>query len=77
MQKLLLQIEPLSCPACGKKVEDIILKQPGVMAVKVFFRLGRVRTEFDETVTSAECLETIVSNLGYAVKINKCLKREQ
>ena len=43
MTKLLFEITPLACPSYGKKVEDYLNDQKGIVSVKVFHRLGKVR----------------------------------
>jgi len=39
MSKALFQITPLDCPGCGKKIEDRLLKQSGVISVRICPRL--------------------------------------
>lgn len=74
MSKALFRITPLGCPGCGKQIEDKLLKQGGVISVKVFPRLGRIRTEFDETKSNAEHLESMIGSLGYVVELKKRTK---
>ena len=74
MSKALFQITPLGCPGCGKQIEDKLLKQGGVISVKVFPRLGRIRTEFDEKKTNAKHLEGMIGSWGHDVELKKLNK---
>ncbi|AFM00229.1 copper chaperone [Desulfitobacterium dehalogenans ATCC 51507] len=74
MSKVLFQITPLSCPGCGKQIHEKLMEQDGVIIVKVFPRLGRIRTEFDEAKTNAAHLEGLIGSWGHAVELKK-LKR--
>ncbi len=76
MGKVLFKITPLRCPSCGKEIEDILLEQRGVLSAKVLPKIGRVRTEFDETETDAEHLEKTIGSLGYAVERKDMIKEE-
>jgi len=71
MGRALFQITPLGCPSCGKEIEDKLLKQGGVLSVKVFSRIGRIRMEFDETKTNAEHLEGMIDSWGHVVELKK------
>lgn len=71
MSKALFQIIPIGCPGCGKQIEGKLLEQGGVLSVKVFPRLGRIRTEFDETKTNAEHLEATIGSWGHHVELKK------
>jgi len=51
MSKVLFQITPLRCHGCGKEIEDKLLEHRGVLWAKVFPKIGRIRTEFDESET--------------------------
>ncbi|MDD4766515.1 MAG: heavy-metal-associated domain-containing protein [Desulfotomaculaceae bacterium] len=74
MIKALFQITPLGCPGCGKQIEDKLLQQGGVISAKVFPRLGRIRTEFDETKTNAEHLEGLIGSWGHDVDLKILIK---
>lgn len=71
MLKVLLQLEPLACPSCGKKIEEELSTQKGVISVKAFPRLSKVRTELSEKEMNVEQLENIIKDLGYTVKSRK------
>ncbi|MFA5634573.1 MAG: heavy-metal-associated domain-containing protein [Anaerovoracaceae bacterium] len=76
MGKVLFQIRPLRCPGCGKEIEDKLLGLCGVLSAKVLPKIGRVRTEFDETKTDAEHLEKTIDGWGYAVKLKELEKED-
>ena len=71
MTKLLFQITPLDCASYGKKIEDYLNDQKGIVSVKVFHRLGKVRIVFDETKENAEQFAEVIENLGYTVRSKK------
>ena len=76
MKKALFQIPPLGCRICGKKIEDYFNQQIGIISIKVFDLLGKIRIKFDETKVLAETLEEIIENLGYPV-LSKTLYEEE
>lgn len=71
MKKAVLNMEPFTCPSCIKKIETTLLKVDGVKAVKVLFNAGRVRTEYDSSITSVEAMADVVTRLGYRVLSTK------
>jgi copper chaperone CopZ len=73
MAKAVFQVvsEPLDCAGCFKKVEDRFIHAVGIVSVKAFPQLGRIRIEFKETEVSPEQLETIIVNSGYQVESKK------
>ena len=71
MTKLLFQINPLACASYGKKIEDYLHDQKGIVSVNVFHRLGKVRVVFDETKANAEQLAEVIEKLGYTVRFKK------
>lgn len=73
MSKALFQITPLNCPGCGKQIEDKLLKQGDIIAVKVFPGLGRIRMEFDETKINAEYLEGLIGSWGHNVELKSLI----
>lgn len=68
MTKAIMQLDTLTCPSCMTKIQKALEKQPGVQAVKVLFNASKVKVSFDETVTTAETLADVVTELGYTVK---------
>ncbi len=73
MAKAIFQVamEPIECTGCFKKLEDEFLRTIGVISVKAFPQIGRVRLEFKETEVSPEHLETIIVNCGYQIESKK------
>lgn len=67
MKKIVLNLEPLTCPSCIKKIEGALNKMEGVVEAKVLFNSGKVRAQFDENKIEAETIANTVSRLGYPV----------
>jgi len=65
--KKTIQLEELVCPMCAQKIETALKKAPGVTAVTVLYNASKAKVEFDETVTSLEDLEKVITGIGYAV----------
>ncbi|MCC3356277.1 heavy-metal-associated domain-containing protein [Bacillus sp. REN16] len=67
METIKLQLEPLTCPSCIKKIETKLGKMEGVEEAKVLFNSSKVKATFDtDRVTKAQIAETI-EKLGYQV----------
>lgn len=71
MKKIELQLEPLSCPSCIKRIEKTMNKEKGVQDAKVLFNSSKVKAMFDESVVEADHLTEIIEKLGYPVKKTK------
>lgn len=71
MSKVVIQLDPVSCPSCIKKIEGAISKVVGVEEVKVLFNSSKVKADFDETLTSGEAIRQIIEKLGYGVQTMK------
>lgn len=71
MKKVAMQLEPLTCPSCIKKIETALNKTEGVHSVKVLFNSSKVVTEFDEAQMEASKLSDTVKKLGYSVLSTK------
>lgn len=74
MKKAVLTMEPFTCPSCIKKIESTLLKVDGVKQAKVLFNAGKVRIEFDGSITNADALTDVVTRLGYTVLSTKTSK---
>lgn len=74
MKKAVLTMEPFSCPSCVKKIENTLLKVAGVKEAKVLFNAGRIRIEFDSSLTNVDTLADVVVRLGYPVVSTKLSK---
>lgn len=71
MRKIEMQLEPLSCPSCIKRIEKALAKEKGVEHSKVLFNSSKVKAEFDDSIVSAEKLAELLEKLGYPVKKTK------
>lgn len=67
MKKLVLGLEPLSCPSCIKKIETALNNTNGVEEAKVLFHSNKVRILFQEEAVQADALKKVVTELGYPV----------
>lgn len=67
MKKAVFTMEPFTCPSCIKKIEGTLLKVDGVKQAKVLFNAGKVRIEFDSSVTNVDVLADVATRLGYPV----------
>ncbi|MGG0668346.1 heavy-metal-associated domain-containing protein [Sporosarcina koreensis] len=67
MKKIVLNLEPLTCPSCIKKIEGALKKLDGVEEAKVLFNSGKVRAQFDESKIAADTIAKTVSGLGYPI----------
>lgn len=66
MQKVVLQLDELTCPSCLTKIEGALKATEGVESVKVLFNAGKVKMDVKEGV-DAEDLAKVVDKLGYKV----------
>lgn len=67
MKKAILQLEPLTCPSCIKKIEGAMAKTKGVESAKVLFNAGKVRAEYDSSQVELSDLANVIEGLGYKV----------
>lgn len=68
MSQAVIQLGPVTCPSCIKKIEAAVSKIEGVETVKVLFNSSKVKAEFDEKMTSADAISEIIQKLGYSVQ---------
>jgi len=68
MEKAILQLGALTCPSCMQKIEHAVANQTGVNSVKVLFNASKVKTEYDNQLTSVDTLRTAIEQLGYDVQ---------
>jgi len=59
-----LRSNEFSCPSCIDKIEQHLVKQPGISAAKVHFNTGRIVVDHDGT-PSTETLIKAVGEVGY------------
>ncbi|MGE4589491.1 MAG: heavy-metal-associated domain-containing protein [Acidaminococcaceae bacterium] len=69
MQKATIQLETLTCPSCGQKIENATKSLNGVEkeSVKVLFNSSKVKFDFDAEKISVEDVEKAITALGYEV----------
>ncbi len=67
MTKKTYQLETLSCPSCGLKIEGMLKKTEGIAESEVLFNSARVKVSFDETKIDAEEIKNRIQRLGYEV----------
>ncbi|WP_186579924.1 heavy-metal-associated domain-containing protein [Aquibacillus kalidii] len=67
MTKAVLQLEPLTCPSCIKKIESTLDKTEGIKSARVLFNSSKVKVEFDELQIETIQVERTISRLGYPV----------
>lgn len=70
MQKANIQLETLTCPSCGQKIESAVKALNGVdkESVQVLFNSSKVKLIFDEKILAIEKIEKGIEALGYIVK---------
>lgn len=71
MEKVIIQLESLTCPSCIQKIESAVRKLQGVKKVNVLFNASKVKAEIDNKETSADKLTGVIENLGYTVENTK------
>jgi copper chaperone len=69
MKKATIQLETLTCPSCGQKIESAVKALNGVDkdSVQVLFNSSKVKLVFDGEVLSVEKIEKAISSLGYGI----------
>jgi len=71
MNKVVIQLDPVTCPSCIKKIESAVTKLDGVQTAKVLFNSSKVKADFDETKTSGDAISQVIEKLGYGVQTVK------
>lgn len=66
-KKIVMELESITCPSCGKTIQDALERATGVEQVSVLIHSNRVRINYHDDVISNNQLEEIVTNLGYPV----------
>lgn len=66
MKQIVMQLETLSCPTCGAKIEGALKKTKGVKNPEVLFNSSRVKLTIDEAIIDTEGVKKVISSLGYA-----------
>lgn len=70
MKKATIQLETLTCPSCGQKIEGAIKSLNGLEkeSIKVMFNSSKVKFNFDGEKVSIQEVENAIMTLGYEVK---------
>jgi len=68
MSQAVIQLGPVTCPSCIKKIEAAVSKIDGVETVKVLFNSSKVKAEFDGDKTSGNDISETIQKLGYEVQ---------
>ncbi|WP_099974094.1 heavy-metal-associated domain-containing protein [Lactobacillus terrae] len=68
MNKVVYQLDTLTCPSCMQKIETAVNKQPGVKNVRVLFNSSKVKVELNRSKVSATDIKQVIEKLGYTVK---------
>lgn len=63
--KAVFQVRPFECTACVKRIEKQLTDEAGVISVKIFPRLRKVRIKFDETTIP---IKKILRHWGYPIQ---------
>ena len=75
MSQAVIQLGPVTCPSCVKKIESAVSKIDGVETVKVLFNSSKVKAEFNGNKTSGNDISEIIQKLGYSVEHVKVSQR--
>jgi copper ion binding protein len=67
MTTVKLQLEPLTCPSCIKKIETKVGKMEGVEEARVLFNSSKVKATINEDQVTADDLKDTIEKLGYQV----------
>ena len=68
MSQAVIQLGPVTCPSCIKKIEAAVSKIEGVETVKVLFNSSKVKAAFDSNKTSENAISETIQKLGYEVQ---------
>ncbi|MHA6253315.1 heavy-metal-associated domain-containing protein [Oceanobacillus sp. CAU 1775] len=67
MTNIQLQLEPLTCPSCIKKIETAVKKMSGVEEARVLFNSSKVKASINESEVTKDDLKETIEKLGYEV----------
>lgn len=71
MRKVVIQLDPVTCPSCIKKIEGAVTKMDGVETAKVLFNSSKVKVDFDDAQISGDEISEVIQKLGYGVQTVK------
>lgn len=69
MQKAIIQLGPLTCPSCVRKIEGAVKSIDGVdkESVNVMFNSSKVKFDLNEEKLAVIDVERAIRSLGYDV----------
>ena len=67
-QKVIMQLENLSCPDCAMKIGMVLKNSKGVSSAEVLYTSSKVKVVYDPAATKIENIVKLIENLGYGVK---------
>ena len=71
MRKVVIQLDPVTCPSCIKKIEGAVTKMDGVETAKVLFNSSKVKVDFNDAQISGDEISEVIQKLGYGVQTVK------
>lgn len=71
MNRAVLQIEGMTCPACAVSVQSALTKLPGVESAHVDVNTGEALVQFDADQVQPEDLARAVTNAGFESSVKK------
>ncbi|MEW5922118.1 MAG: heavy metal translocating P-type ATPase [Bacillota bacterium] len=77
LERASFRVLDLRCAACVQRVEQSLLKAPGVREARVNLADGRVHIIYDPAAVEDTALREIVTRTGYAVAEERDLSREE
>ncbi|MFC0302415.1 heavy-metal-associated domain-containing protein [Virgibacillus soli] len=67
MKTIKMQLEPLTCPSCIKKIENAVGKMSGVEEAKVMFNSSKVKVNMNPEAVKENDIKETIEKLGYKV----------
>lgn len=65
METIKIELEPLTCPSCIAKIENVLSKIKGVEAVQVLFHSSKVKLQVKKGEVDPELVYKLLNKLGY------------
>ncbi len=65
MKTVAFTLNGLTCPSCTSHLESFLKKIKGVTNVQLLFTLGRLKIEYDESITDPSFLLKRIEQAGY------------
>ncbi|MDD2378052.1 MAG: copper chaperone CopZ [Bacilli bacterium] len=67
MEKIVLQVEGMSCDHCVKSIKKSVNELPGVAQVEVSLSDKTVMVEYDNTKVKVEQIKSVIEEQGYEI----------